>query len=135
MKDIDKGSLAPFDQYLGIEILEKDNGASKLSIEYQGELTNPYGYLHGGVITTLADSAMAMAIYSKYPNDIFYTAKTEIRFKSPVDSGEIFAKAKILHKKGNFIYGDIEIYNDCDRLVARVKSVFFLYKEKMGESL
>ncbi len=68
-------SLAPFARYLNIKILGKKDGYSKLSLSYQSELANHYGYLHGGAMGTLADSTMAVAVHSRYFDDIFYTAK------------------------------------------------------------
>ncbi len=119
-------SIAPFDRLLGIEILSQKDGHAILSLQYRDELTNPYGSLHGGVLMSLADSAMAVAVYSKYPHHIFYTVKTEIRFRSSVKSGVLSAEAWLLGQKRNFIHGKVEIKTESHQLVAEVKSIFCL---------
>ena len=48
---------------------------------------------------------MALAVITKYPNSTFYTTKLEIKFKSSIDKGHIFAKAQLVDKKRNFIFG------------------------------
>jgi len=62
---------APFMEILGVKIIEAKDGYAKLSMPYKKELTNPYGRLHGGTIMTLADSAIAVAVNSKYTAQCF----------------------------------------------------------------
>lgn len=117
------------DRLLGIEILSHKDGRAHLSLRYRDELTNPYGALHGGALMSLADSAMAVAVYSRYPDRVFYTVKTEIRFRSSVRSGGVYAEAELTGQKRNFVYGKTEIKTEDHQLVAEAKSIFCLAEE------
>ncbi len=114
---------APFMELLGIEIVTLGDGYAKLSMSYKKEFTNPYGRLHGGAIMTLADSAIALAVNSKYGHP-FYTTKLEIKFKSSVEGGMIFAEAKLVDQKKNFVFGEVEVKNNKGKLLAEGSATF-----------
>ena len=121
---------APFMELLGIEAVNSADGYAKLSMPYKKGFTNPYGRLHGGAIMTLADSAVALAVNSKYGHP-FYTTKFEIKFKSSVEEGMIFAEAKLVDQKKNFIFGKVEVKSDKDELLAEVSAIFVVPKSKL----
>lgn len=54
-----------FSQWLGIIILEQNEGACKLSIVVRRDMLNGFGIAHGGITYSLADSALAFASNSK----------------------------------------------------------------------
>jgi len=120
-----KKPKAPFEKYLGIKIIKARDGYAKLKMPYRKELTNPHGSIHGGAITSLADTAMAVAISSKYLYSSLYTVKLEIKFKSPVNKGEIFAEANIINKRGKFVFGRVEIKDEEGELLAQVATTFY----------
>jgi len=53
-----------FSKWLGIEILEKGIGISKLKMTIREEMVNGFGVIHGGITYSLADSALAFACNS-----------------------------------------------------------------------
>ena len=44
--------------FLGVEIVPTDDGCARLELKVKPHHSNPYGILHGGVLTTMADTAM-----------------------------------------------------------------------------
>jgi acyl-CoA thioesterase len=50
---------------LGIRILESGPGESRLSMQVRQDMCNGHGICHGGVLFTLADTAMAYASNSR----------------------------------------------------------------------
>lgn len=120
---------APFMELLGIEVTDVEDGRAELYMPYRKELTNPYGRLHGGAVMTLADSAIALAVNSKYGHP-FYTTKFEIKFKSSVEEGMIFAEAKLVDQKKSFVFGKVEVKSDKDELLAEVSATFVVPKRE-----
>jgi len=120
---------APFEEYLKMSVVEAEDGYAKMKLPYQRELTNPHGSLHGGAIVSLADTAMAVAVASKYPQVKFYTVRLEIKFKSPADETDIFAEARISEKKRNFVFGEIKIKINTHKLLAHALAAFCLISE------
>ena len=124
--EVIKKPKAPFERYLGMKIIEAKGGFAKVKMPYRKEFTNPYGLIHGGAIASLADTAMAVAISSKHLYSSLYTVKLEVKFKSPVNKGEIFAEANIINKRGKFIFGRVEIKDNEDKLLAQALATFYL---------
>ena len=50
-----------FSQWLGIEVLDIQEGYSKIKMTVRGEMVNGFGIVHGGIAFSLADSAFAFA--------------------------------------------------------------------------
>jgi acyl-CoA thioesterase len=54
-----------FSQWLGIKVLEINEGTCLLSMVVRKEMLNGFGIAHGGITYSLADSALAFASNSK----------------------------------------------------------------------
>lgn len=60
--------MPPFQKHLGIETVEMADGRTLLTMPFRPELGNRKGDVHGGVLATLVDLAMAQAIRSLKPD-------------------------------------------------------------------
>jgi uncharacterized protein (TIGR00369 family) len=52
---------------IGAELSLIDPGAVEINLPYRKDLTQQHGYLHAGIVTTIADSAAGYAAYSLMP--------------------------------------------------------------------
>ena len=52
-------ALDAFSQWLGIEVLEAAVGRARLRLTVRDDMVNGFGMAHGGVVFSLADSALA----------------------------------------------------------------------------
>ncbi len=78
-------------------------GKAVIELNYNNDLTQIAGFLHGGVLATISDAAGAFALYPLIDNDKdLLTISLNINYLSPVRNGKIFASAEII-KKGNKI--------------------------------
>ena len=57
-------SCAPFERLLRIEIVRAAQGEAVLSLPFLLDFANGAGLMHGGVLVSLADTAVVMAIKS-----------------------------------------------------------------------
>jgi uncharacterized protein (TIGR00369 family) len=86
--------LAPFERTLGIRIESSGGGEAVLTMPFTVKLAQGKGLLHGGAITTLADTAAAMAIKTLLPEDThFATVEMTTRLLAPVRGGTVTARA------------------------------------------
>lgn len=58
----DERRRSPFSAHIGVELEELREGYARLSLVLQPHHTNPHGVMHGGVITTMMDSALGAAL-------------------------------------------------------------------------
>jgi len=102
IRAIQAGELepAPFARLLGLSIPFAEPGRTTFAFT-PGELwENPMGTLHGGVIGTLLDSAMGMALQSTLPAGTgFTTLEYKVNFVRPVlqGTGEVYAEGSVVH--------------------------------------
>ncbi|GAG45461.1 unnamed protein product, partial [marine sediment metagenome] len=54
--------VAPFTEFIGAKVEELREGYARLSLVLEECHTNPNGVMHGGVITTLMDSALGVSL-------------------------------------------------------------------------
>lgn len=114
-----------FMEHIGIKILEKRVGYSKLSLEIKQEHLNYYGYVHGGVYFTLSDSAAGVAT-NHYEGD-WVTLNSSINYLNAVQEDKLIAIAKVINKTRKLVVIEVRTYiNE----LQCTESTFTIYKAK-----
>jgi acyl-CoA thioesterase len=122
-------SSQPYWTLLGIEMLDVKKGWAKLQLPFAKELTHPYGIAHGGVIFSLADSAVAMALLGLVEKgERFTTVEMNINYVSPFKEGNITAEARIVNKGSRIALGDVDVGDDQGGLVAKCLATYTIMK-------
>ena len=82
-----------FSKWLGIDIVEKRIGKSKLTMTVRQEMVNGFGIAHGGITYSLADSALAFACNSKGRESM--SIETSISHTKPCHVGDVLTAEAI----------------------------------------
>jgi acyl-CoA thioesterase len=118
-------ACAPFEEYLGMRIEEASDGRALLTMPFKVKLAQGKGLMHGGAITALADTAVAMAIKSLLPEDShFATVALELKFHAPVRGGNVRAEARVTEGDERNIRGEAEVFDENGVKVATFTSHF-----------
>ncbi len=124
-------ACAPFEEYLGMRIEEAAEGRAVLTMPFLVKLAQGKGLMHGGAITALADTAVAMAIKSVLPEGThFATVELCLKFHAPVKSGTVRAVAAIIERDERIIKGQAEIFDENDLKTATFQSEFRIKRNK-----
>lgn len=92
-----KNEKQSFVNALGGKIEEIESGKAVLSLKKQDWLTQHLGYFHGGVVTTLADSAGGAAAVTMVPEDYqVVTSELTMHFLRPAVGNELIATAEVI---------------------------------------
>ncbi len=122
-------ACAPFEEYLGMRIEEAVEGRAVLAMPFLVKLAQGKGLMHGGAITALADTAVAMAIKSVLPEGShFVTMELGLKFHAPLKSGTVRAVATITGRDERTIKGQAEIFDENGVKTATFNSVFRVKK-------
>ncbi|UCF32039.1 MAG: PaaI family thioesterase [bacterium] len=122
-------NLAPFERTLGMEITEAGGGEALLTMPFTVKLAQGMGLLHGGALTSLADTAAAMAIKTVLPEGThFATVALRTEFFSPVRGGVVSARARAVKEDDRTFRGEVSVADDSDREIARFVSTFKVAK-------
>jgi uncharacterized protein (TIGR00369 family) len=107
-----------------LEELELDRAVLKLP--YREEITNGSGTVHGGILATLADTAVAFALATNFDGKMgFATADLTIHFLRRA-RGDVWARARIVKKGRRVNVGEVEIVDARGDEIARVLTGFLL---------
>ena len=122
---------APFERLLQMEIVEASDGQATLRMPFLVDFAQGSGLMHGGALVSLADTAIVMAIKSLLtPWTHFATVSLETEFLYPVKCGIVTAKAAVTEQDGRILKGQAIVYNEADRPVLELSSIFKIAREK-----
>ena len=122
---------APFERLLKMQIIAAANGRARLRMPFASEFAQDAGFMHGGALVSLADTAVIIAVKSLLaPGTHFDTLEIQSKFISPVRKGIVTAKAKILRPIGPVLYGSATVFDDGEHPVLDLTSVFRIAENK-----
>ena len=85
---------------IGAELSRVDPGVIEISLPYRAALAQQHGYLHAGIVTTIADSACGYAAYSLMPaNSEVLSVEFKVNLLLPA-KGEMFLASAEVVKSG-----------------------------------
>jgi len=123
-----RGRLAasPVLARLGASLEELAPDRAVLKLPYREEISNGSGTVHGGILATLADTAVAFALSTNFDGKMgFATADLTIHFLARARA-DVWARARILKKGRRINVGDVDITDAAGRAVARALATFVL---------
>jgi acyl-CoA thioesterase len=91
---------------------------------------NYVGTLHGGVVSTLIDIAIARAIRDVIdPNEVIATVALNLTFIHAVSSGDLNARGRVTFKGNRLAHGEAEVYAG-DQIIARGTGTWYISRKK-----
>jgi len=118
-------TTAPFEDLLQMQIDEAVSGRAVLRMPFTVKHSMGGGLMHGGALTSLADTAVAMAIKSVLnPGTHFATLDLQARFLAPVREGEVRAEAQVDGPHGRDFKGEARIFDASGQEVYFFSSLF-----------
>lgn len=114
---------SPIFQLLNIRLVKLEPGYSLLELPVRKELTHNGGIVQGGIITTLADSAIAFAVRSGLPDDTGQTSiDLKMNFIRPVSSGIVTCEGWLVHLGSRTAVGESIVLDEQGKTVAKCLS-------------
>lgn len=123
-------AAAPFEEYLGMRIEEAGGGKARLTMPFLVKHAQGKGLMHGGAVTSLADTSVAMAIKSILPEGThFVTTDLSLTFRGPVITGEVEAVATTEQVDDRTVIGRA-IVRQGEKTIAEFTARFRILREK-----
>lgn len=108
----------------GINLLYLGHGVVGLKMKAEREYTTINGRLHGGIIATLADTAMGWAILSQGNDSV--TLDMSLNYFAPVfEETDIIAEGYVIHSGKTTAVAEASMFSK-GKLVAKSQGTFFL---------
>jgi acyl-CoA thioesterase len=130
----------PFSQWMGLELISVKAGDVKVQVTVKPEMLNGFRVTHGGVLFSIADSALAFASGSQ--GRVAYALNNQITFSKKVNEGDVVTahaiERALTYKTGTY---DVTLTNQNDETVALFRGTVYrssqtfeeLVQERLGE--
>lgn len=113
-------SSSPISQHLGMTLVAHGRGEVSYEMEVRRELSNPLGVVQGGIVTVLADAAMAAATSSmlndeEATREAVTTVDLYSRFLRPVnlESAKVLrAEARVVRTGRQLVWAECDVTAD-----------------------
>lgn len=125
----DERRRSPFSAHIGAEMEELREGYARLSLILEPRHTNPNGVMHGGVITTMMDSALGAALSALRGEEAgrnpHATVEMNASFLSGARPGDrIVVEGRVLRLGKSIAFGEAEARRGGDELIAKGRLTF-----------
>jgi len=121
----------PFAEHLGIHPVEITEARAVIELRRRPELLNSWGGAHGGVIMTMLDVVMSMAVRGHYrENTAVVTIDMSVGFMNAGRSEVVLAEGRVLHGGQSTAFCEGEARDDAGVLVAKAIGTFKRIVEK-----
>jgi uncharacterized protein (TIGR00369 family) len=111
---------------IGAELSAVQPGASEISLPYRADLTQQKGFVHGGIIGMIADTACGYAAYSLMPGTAsLVTVEYKINILAPA-RGSLVAKGKVIKAGRTLTVARAEVYAEDGTHVASMQQTLMM---------
>ena len=119
-----------FIHHVGVKVDEVKPGTSRCTLDVQDFHRNGTGVVHGGVMFTLADTAMGAALYKSLDEgEICATIEIKIGYFKPVFGGALVCEATLLNKGKSIASLEATVHQG-DVLVSKASGTFAIFRRK-----
>ena len=102
-------------------------GQATLTMEAGPRLTNTHGLIHGGALSTLADTAMGASCWTLVEERaMFTTIELKMSFLKAVRSGVLTATGTIIRSGRSAAFAECSVTDGEGALIARASCTFLL---------
>jgi uncharacterized protein (TIGR00369 family) len=120
----------PFVEHLGVRITERGDGIVRLRLDPRAELANSWGSVHGGVLMTLLDVALASAGRSLDDTcNGALTVEMKVNFIAAAN-GPVIGEGRAQRAGRSLIFSEGELRSEDGTLLAKATGTFKLLYPK-----
>jgi acyl-coenzyme A thioesterase 13 len=118
-----KDSRSPAGNWLQFTLEHIEKGNATLTMEVRHEMTNPYGNIHGGMMSLVIDEAIGWAIVS-LDTEMHYTSLTlNVDFLYAISAGQrLRVESKVMRSGKKIICVECHVYDMEGKILARGNS-------------
>jgi uncharacterized protein (TIGR00369 family) len=120
----------PIMHLIDVAGLEVEEGSVTVLLDPQEFHYNPLGTVHGGVLSTLLDTAAACSVHSTLPAGVGYTSlDLNVKFLRPVTvgSGRLRCRGSVLQRGRRTALAEARLTDEAGRLLAHATSSCMIF--------
>ena len=117
--------------WLGLRLERLEVGEALVALDVEPKHRNLLGTLHGGMISTLADTATGVAMGSSLDEGFTWTTTSlAVTFLAPGRDGVVRASGTVVKRGRRFGYAEADVTSEDGTLLARATATFAIMPER-----
>ena len=109
----------PFNGLIGIEVTAVHDDGLTIRCGLRPNLMNGAGTMHGGVIASMVDAVVGIALYRHFGGErMMATTEMKLNYLRPIVREGATARAKILRTGQHLCIGQAEVFDEDEQLAA-----------------
>jgi uncharacterized protein (TIGR00369 family) len=127
-------AMMPFGHTLGFRVERVMDGEAVVVMECRRDMHNIFGYMHGGAIFSIADTAIGLAhVASLDTQQTGTTVESKINFLRPALDGKLRAHARCVKQGRNLSLFECDVLDEENRLIARISATMMALEGERSE--
>lgn len=114
-----------FVEYMRVQVQPLPSGEVRLELPIDEIHTNLYGIAHGGVLMTMADTAMGAACLACNKKVVTVSLTTNFLHAVPLTT-KVITTAKVLHDGRHTMTCECELKSEEDKIFAKAQGTFYV---------
>jgi uncharacterized protein (TIGR00369 family) len=120
-----------FARWMGITLVGIGDGESELRLDLEPHHLNPGGIVHGGVLATLLDACIGLALRTKLGMSTEHvTIGLDVHYLSPARTGVLVGRGRAVRVGNGVSYGEAELFTEDGTLVAKGAANFLVIRPR-----
>lgn len=120
-----------FYRWAGVELIDASPGHVEIAFEAGPQHLNLQGLVHGGLLATLADTAMGLAVRTVLqPGRRHVTVQLGVEFLSPGRPGTILAHGRSVKVGSQIGFAEADVVDPAGRVLAKARSTLSVTAER-----
>ena len=112
---------------MGITLVDIGDGVSELRLDLRPHHLNPGGIVHGGVLATLLDASIGLALRTKLGmGSNHVTVELGVHYLAPARSGALIGHGRAVRTGSRTSFGEAELHTEEGELVAKGSATFLV---------
>ena len=127
----DRVGRSAFHSWAGIRLVRAIPGEVQIELDAQPHHRNLLGIVHGGMIATLADTAMGLAMRTKLePGTTQVTGTLHVTYLRPGRAGTIAGLGRVVRAGHTMGAAEADIRDERGNLLARAEATFIVVRAR-----
>ncbi len=123
---------SPYFSLISMKICDIGNGYSILEIDIENKHLQPFGFIHGGVFSSIIDAAAFWAVYCSIEdqNAGMTTIDLKLNYLAPATSGKLIVKGRQIKLGKTLGYAEAEVRNEQGKILSHGTSTLMVLAGK-----
>ncbi len=122
---------SPFPNHMAMQLAEMNIDQATIELDLSNIHLQPFGLVHGGVISTMIDTATFWAVFMRIPEDAgLVSVDLKLNYLRSVTKGKLRAEGRSIRDGKSICYSEARVHDENDELIAHGTSTLMVLPGK-----